>query len=71
MSTTEQISAYLAWRSEREGRTIDVSPEAYERYQIVGEILDSIAEWSTSVENHPMLDRLGALLTNYYKLEDN
>lgn len=39
MSATEQINAYLAWRSEREGKTVDVSPEAYERDFLTAEIL--------------------------------
>jgi len=42
MSTTKQINAYLAWRSEREGKTVDVSPEAYERDRLIAEIFDLI-----------------------------
>ncbi|UXO93866.1 hypothetical protein Pan2_47 [Pseudanabaena phage Pan2] len=44
MSTTEQINAYLAWRSEREGKAVDVSPEAYERDRLIAEALDLIRE---------------------------
>lgn len=66
MSTTEQINAYLAWRSEREGRMVDVSPEAYERDQIIDRILEAIANWSAVGDDHFMLAHLGALLTDYY-----
>ncbi len=44
MSTTAEINAYLNWRTEREGKTVDVSPEAYERHQIVKFVLDAIRE---------------------------
>lgn len=41
MSTTE-INAYLDWRADREGKTVDVSPEAYHRDYFTGLILDAI-----------------------------
>lgn len=41
MSTAE-INAYLDWRAEREGKTVDVSPEAYERHCIIQDLFDAI-----------------------------
>lgn len=73
MSTTEQINAYLVWRSEREGRTIDVSPEAYERDRLIAEILTLIrngpADPEFNVEDG--WDSLEKILEEYYELEDN
>ena len=40
--TTAEINAYLEWRAEREGKTVDVSPEAFHRDILVFEILDRI-----------------------------
>lgn len=42
MSTAE-INAYLEWRAEREGKTVDVSPEAY-NLQLQTEKLFSMVE---------------------------
>lgn len=38
--TTAEINAYLEWRAMREGKTVDVSPEAYQRNCIIEEILN-------------------------------
>ncbi len=69
MSTTEQINAYLAWRSEREGKTVDVSPEAYERYWIVQEILQELRHDDPDPELQ--WDDLAELVRDYDRLEDN
>ena len=73
MSTTEQINAYLAWRSEREGKTVDVSAEAYERHFLVAEILDRIrnAYDDPEVDLEDFLDRLIKIVEEYDELEDN
>ncbi len=40
--TTAEINAYLDWRAQREGRQVDVSPEAYERDMLISEVFDRI-----------------------------
>ena len=64
--TIAEINAYLDWRAEREGMTIDVSPEAYERHLIVEAIIDAISNWSLAGDDHFMLGVLGRLVTDYY-----
>lgn len=72
MSTTEQINAYLAWRSEREGRTVDVSPEAYERDFLLTEILDRIRNaYEADDDLDSLFDQLIKTVEEYDNLEDN
>lgn len=73
MSTTAQINAYLAWRSEREGRTVDVSPEAYERDRLIAEILDLIRNNADDPEFDVAdgWDSLEKIVEELDELEDN
>lgn len=72
MSTTEQINAYLAWRSEREGRTVDVSPEAYERDFLLTEILDRIRNaYEADDDLDSLFNQLIKTVEEYDNLEDN
>ena len=75
MSTIEQINAYLAWRSEREGKTVDVSPEAYERDRLLAMIIENINDWQMGpMPGRPessVLATLGMLVQELNELEDN
>ena len=70
--TTAEINAYLDWRAEREGKTVDVSPEAYERHQIIQKIF-GIANFLhvNQVLAFPELDELYNLVRMYELLEEN
>ena len=46
--TTAEINAYLEWRAMREGKTVDVSPEAYYRDCVVEEILQILHQLGES-----------------------
>ena len=71
MSTAE-INAYLAWRSEREGKTVDVSPEAYERHFLLTEILDRIRNaYEADDDLDGVFDQLIKTVEEYDNLEDN
>lgn len=72
MSTTEQINAYLTWRSEHEGKTVDVSAEAYERHKIIEEIFAIAVEYHQGGDEatSALLD-LYELTQDYYRLENN
>ena len=73
MSTTAQINAYLAWRSEREGKTMDVSAEAYERHFLVTEILDHIrnAYDDPEADLEDFFERLIKIVEEYDQLEED
>ena len=45
--TAAEINAYLEWRAMREGKTVDVSPEAFERDQIIERIVRCINGWQS------------------------
>jgi hypothetical protein len=42
--TTAEINAYLDWRAQREGRQVDVSPEAYRRDCIIKDLMLSVTD---------------------------
>jgi hypothetical protein len=72
MSTAE-INAYLDWRAEREGKTVDVSPEAYERHQIIVAIFGLIDNYELYTDE-PQIIPIGemkSLTAEYRNLEEN
>lgn len=78
MSTTAQINAYLAWRSEREGKTVDVSPEAYERDCLARSIMIAViehgrtdSEMATHAGYAKAFQEIAKLAKEYFDLEDN
>lgn len=69
--TTAEINAYLDWRAEREGKTVDVSPEAFYRDILVFEILDRIRNGPADPEFNAedAWARLEILVEEYDSLE--
>jgi len=47
--TAAEINAYLEWRAMREGKTVDVSPEAYATEAAIEELLKEIDDAITSL----------------------
>lgn len=71
--TTAEINAYLDWRAQREGRQVDVSPEAYHRDCIIQKIIKTIDTWQYGPQpmdqEHPTLTALGLFCQELDELE--
>lgn len=73
MSTTAQINAYLEWRAKREGKQVNVSPDAYERDRIIREIFGLLDEhdlYSTEQQIIP-IGLMKSLVDEYRNLEED
>lgn len=60
--TTAEINAYLDWRAQREGRQVDVSPEAYEAHLLIERIME------ICVSLHEGEDEMTSALLELYEL---
>lgn len=68
MSTAE-INAYLEWRAEREGKMVDVSPEAYHRDCIIEEILNLLGVIRNADETDNILVFVDQMVDAHDELE--
>jgi hypothetical protein len=68
--TTAEINAYLDWRAQREGRQVDVSPEAYHRDCIVEEILQLLDTIRKAAPEDNVLGFVDQMVDAYSELDE-
>ena len=64
MSTTAEINAYLNWRAEREGKTVDVSPEAYALHMAIFDLHSAVRDVIVELDLNDDWQRLVATTLN-------
>jgi len=68
--TIVEINAYLVWRAQREGRQVDVSPEAYYRDCIVEEILQLLDTIRKAKPEDAVLGFVDQMVDAYSELDE-